>query len=426
MMKKLLSVLLVLVLSLSGLTFNAKAQDAAPFMINDLDVDGTDTDNINSLYVNRGEPLNVRVEVVSDDLNWPENLEKVDGLRVKAEILGYEYDDIEAKSDDMFYLEQGVTHVESLRLNIPEDLSLEDDVYKLRIRVYNQVYETSQEFDLKVRASRHTLDIVDVIFTPGLTLDANQPLFTTVRIENMGYEKEDDIKVIIAVPQLGRTGITYIDELAALEDKDEEETSESSDSIYLDLRGAQSGTYDLIVKVEYDRGHREITKNYQLVINGVHAEAQDVIVESAETSKSVEEGQGIVYKISIANLGSNPRSFIAEISGLDWGNYRVDPMPAVVQAGGSAEMFIYVSPNENAEGQRAFTVNVKEGNNVVKQINFQANVGDANGEWSNVLTGLKIGFIVLLIILVILGIILAATRMNKKENNEEPLGESYY
>ena len=149
-----------------------------------------------------------------------------------------------------------------------------------------------------------------------------------------------------------------------------------------------------------------------------------MIIDAAEKSKSTPAGQGIVYKIDIANMGNTVRTFSAEVSGLDWGSYRVDPSMAIVQPGSTGELFVYVSPNQDVIGQKTFTVNIKEGNNIVKQISFQANVEEADDEWDNVLTGLKIGFVVLLIILIILGIILAATKMGKKEN--EPLGESYY
>ena len=225
---------------------------------------------------------------------------------------------------------------------------------------------------------------------------------------------------------------TEIDELSpadvAENDDQDIENSESTESIYLDLRGAQPGTYNLIVKVEYDRGHKEVTENYQLVINGLRtSELENVLmIDSVEKTKSVDAEQGAVYIISIVNLGTGSKVFTADVTGLDWGNYRIDPMPVVVQGGSSADMFLYVSPKEDALGQKTFTVNVKEGNNIVKQITFQANIAESKGEWDNVLTGLEIGFIVLLIILVILGIILAATRMNKKGEGNEALGESYY
>ena len=437
MIKKIMSIFLVLVLSLTGLVVqDTNAQDA-PFAISDVDIDGNDVnlDGTGYLYVNRGESINILVEVTSDNEFW-ENVDnnmdvendKEDNIRVRAEILGYKYDDIEDKSDE-FYIEYDSTDFAKLRLTIPEDMDIDDDKYTLRIKAYNREYEVEQSINLKVRAERNLLDIMDVIFTPGLTLEVNQPLFTTVRVENMGYEKEEDIRVEVSIPELGRTGATYIDELAAdvkEDDNDDIETSESSDSIYMDLRGVQPGKYNLVVKVEYDRGHEVITQNYELVINGASAGTQDVLVSVTETSKSVEVGQGIVYEIDLANMGTNVRSFTADVAGLEWANYRVDPTPVIVQAGSNQKMFVYVSPNEDVMGERTFTVNVKEGNNVVKQVNFQANIEEARSEWGNVLTGLEIGFVVLLIILVILGIVLAATRMGRKEDNDEPLGETYY
>ncbi|MBS3143833.1 hypothetical protein J4446_03095 [Candidatus Woesearchaeota archaeon] len=422
MMKKLLSVFLVLVIALSGISFAgaATAVPLVPFKIVDVDIDGTDMSDVNTLYVERGETLNIRVEVQTSSLIKDVDY-TVDDVRVKADIAGYEYDDIE-DTTEMFDMEGGVRYVKNLKLSIPEDIDASEN-YKLRVRVYSQDYEIDISYELRVKSQRHLLNIQDVIFTPGLVLNTNQPLFTTVRVENMGDNKEEDVRVEVSVPELGRSGITYIDELVSVEN-DDEETSASSDTIYMDLRGAKSGIYELFVKVEYNRGHDEVTKSYQLVIDGATV-ASGFIVESAEKSISSESGQGIVYKIDIANMGSDAKSFTAEVSGLNWGNYRVDPTPVVVQAGSNGEMFIYVSPNEDVIGQNTFTVNVKEGSNVVKTINFEANISKEKSEWSNVLTGLEIGFVVLLIILVILGIILAVTRMNKKED-EEPLGESYY
>jgi len=63
---------------------------------------------------------------------------------------------------------------------------------------------------------------------------------------------------------------------------------------------------------------------------------------------------------------------------------------------------------------------------VIKTLNLEVSSNEGESEWSNVLNGLAIGFLVLLIILVILGIIFAATKMSKKDSGEEALGESYY
>jgi len=420
MMKKLLSVFLVLFLSLAMVNianssdYEDNDYEFTLLTIEDVDINGNDMGPIDVLPIERGEALKIKVKVKST--------EGIDNVKVKAEILGaYEWKDIE-DSSDMFNMAEDSTYSKYLTLNLPEDMDANEE-FTLKVNVFNKDYEESETYTLRIEAGRHQLVIDRVIFTPGLTLNVNQPLITVVRVENMGYEPEDSIYVSVSVPELGAYGATHIDELAALENEDETKTSQSSNAIFLPL-SAQPGTYDLIVKVEYANGHKEITENYQLVIDGVSAEEGNVLVSATEISKSAEAGQGIVYSISIANMGSEAMQFTAEVNGLDWGNYRVDPIVTIVQAGSSSEMFVYVSPNEGVEGQKAFTVNVKEGNNVIEQVNFQANISEGK-RWDGVLTGLEIGFVVLLIILVILGIILAATRMGKKDD-EEPLGETYY
>ena len=437
MMKKLLSVLLVFVLAFTGIVI--KDVSAQPFIVADVDINGRDIDNLAYLYVDRGETIDIMVEVAGDDAFWEDiangldiENDRIEGITVEAEILGYKYNRI-SDTSGRFIIEYQGTNFENLKLKIPEDMDLIDNKYTLRVRAYNQQYSVSfAELPLRVRAEEDLLNIMRVDFTPGLTLEVNQPLFATVRVENMGYNKAENIVVSLSVPQLGRESFTDINELSpadvAENDDQDIENSESTESIYLDLRGAQPGTYNLIVKVEYDRGHKEVTENYQLVINGLRtSELENVLmIDSVEKTKSVDAEQGAVYIISIVNLGTGSKVFTADVTGLDWGNYRIDPMPVVVQGGSSADMFLYVSPKEDALGQKTFTVNVKEGNNIVKQITFQANIAESKGEWDNVLTGLEIGFIVLLIILVILGIILAATRMNKKGEGNEALGESYY
>lgn len=418
MIKKLLSVFLMLVLALSGIAFNSDDVKADSILnIVDVDIDGTDMSDTNILYVERGdENVGIKVEMLST--------EDIDGVRIEASIAGYEYSKINDITE-MFDLEEGVKRTFTLRLDIPEDMDANED-YTLRIEAYTQDIETRDSYTLRVKGPRHGLIIDDVLFTPSLNLNGKQPLFVTVRVENMGDNKEEDIKVSVSIPELGIEQATYIDELSAIEDDDDEEDSESSDAIYIAFpQNVQAGTYDLIVKVEYNRGYSIEIETYQLTIDGVSGITEDVLVDITETSKSVNTGEGVVYTISIANMGTDVRAFTADVNGLDWASYRVDPIVTNVQPGSSTEMFVYVSPKEGVEGQRTFTLNVKENGNVVKQFTLEANINEKS-EWGSVLTGLEIGFVVLLVILVILGIILAATRMGKKKDEEEPLGETYY
>jgi|SRR3989344_2372046 len=410
-MKKVLSAILGLFL----LGVLAIAASASSFGFNDVDINGVNMDANTLLNVERGETITIRAEFSAND--------DMKDVRLKAEIGGYEYDDIDATSD-IFDIESGVTYYKTLKLTMPEDMDA-SETYTLKLKLYNRNDEVTQTFDLRVKESRHLLKVQDVVFTPGLNINSNEPLFITVRVENLGDRKEEDVRVSALIPQLGIEQISYIDELSAYEeDSDDDETSQSADALYLNLRNAPAGVYDLIISVSYDRGHESITEDYQLIVGGAQVSG-DFVVSALQSAQSVEMGEGAVYTINVANLGNDVATLTAEVSGLDnFANYRVDPATVNVQAGSEAEMFVYVSPKEL--GQKSFTVKVMQGGNVIKTLNLEVSSNEGESEWSNVLNGLAIGFLVLLIILVILGIIFAATKMSKKDSGEEALGESYY
>jgi len=429
-MKKVLGILLLSIFALVAVPALVSAQD---FDITDIDIDGIDM-NVPPLaedpivYVERGADLNVRVQVATTA--------DVEDLRVKAWIGGYEYDDVEDVSE-MFDLDANLSAVKYLTLEIPEDINSNEE-YTLHVKAYDQNEDIEYEYTLKIEAQRHDLSIQDVIFSPGLSLNADIPLFVQVRIENIGDKKEEDIKVEVSIPALGISQITYIDELVSTEeDNYDEETSESTDSLYLDLSNAQPGTYTLEVNVEYNNGYSEETETYDLTITGAGAgataDASEDVIDVANKVKIIAQGESVVYKVDIANLGDSAKTYSVEVVGLNtWATSNADPGFVLVQAGNTGELYIYVSAKEDATvGQHLFTVKVKEGSAVVKEINLEANVTpktSASSSWSNVIKGLEVGFIVLLIILVILGIIIAITKMGK--GSDETLnsgdGQTYY
>ncbi|MCD4666565.1 hypothetical protein K8R47_02030 [archaeon] len=433
-MKKLLSIVLITMLALVSFVsaYDNDRQDyKEPYSIEEVEVNGLEiTDGQTLLDVNRGDTVFVRIQLEANS--------DVDDVKVKAWFGGYEYDDIEDVTN-AFDITEGRTYLKVLRLELPNDMDADD--YTLHIKAYDQdnSVETRYRLKLDITKPRHDLNIQDVIFTPGLTINADQPLFVTVRVENLGAHREEDIKVEVSIPELGISQRTYIDELAseAERDEDDEETSDSSDTIFVDLRNAPKGTYDLYVRVVYDRGHEVVEELYTLVIDGMTypGVSGNVIAEADGNSKTTAPGQGVVYKISLANLGNTARTFSANVVGADaWATVRADPNFVTVQAGQTNDLFVYVSPNENvALGTQTFTVKIMEGSDLVEEINLQTEItGKSTGKYSNVLTGLEIGFIVLLIILVILGIIIAITRVSKKPESEsgfeEPGSESqtYY
>jgi len=400
----------------------------------DVDVNGIDMDNNPTVYVERGESISIRVQIEADD-NLTEDDEVAEDLRVRVSISGYEYDIIEDVSD-IFNLDEGLTAVKTLNLEIPEDIDANEE-YTLEVEIVGgEGPNTEEEFTLKIEAQRHSLNIQNVIFSPGLSIDANTPLFVEVRVENIGDKKEEDILVQVSIPALGISQSTYIDELASVEDDGEDlEDSESTNALFLDLSNAAAGTYTLEVTVEYNNGYSEETESYDLTItggvNGIIT-TEDVI-DVANKVKTIAQGESVVYKVDIANLGSSAKTYSVEVVGLDiWATSSVDPSFTLVQAGNTGEIYIYVSAKEDSTiGQHMFTVKVKEGSNVVKEINLEGNVTPkavTPSAWGNVIKGLEVGFIVLLIILVILGIIIAITKMGRGSDEALTAGEgqTYY
>src|SRR3989344_3105300 len=416
-MKKLLSIVLFL---LVALVFATSAN--AAYTLNNVEVDGVDMNAVAPalppvIYVERGDSIGVRVEFTSDV--------NVNDVRVKTWIGGYEYGDVE-DSTSLFDVLANTRYVKNLVLEIPNDIDSLDD-YTLHVEVFDRTTNLESEYTLRVARQRHDINFVDVVFSPGLVVRNDQPLFVTARVENLGDKKEEDIRVVVYIPELGMSQRTFLDDLTPVdEDVSQKEDSESTEALYLDLSDVKPGNYNVFVRVEYNRGHDYIEKVFPLTVKAGSRDAvsveQDLIVDVAEKVKDLKAGEGNVYRVSLANLGSEARTLTLEVAGVEaFGTARVDPSTITVEDGSSREAYVYVSAKESATtGNMVFSVRVKDGNTVVKEVQLQANVdGKQAPSTSSLKTGLEVGFVVLLVILVILGIILAINKLRSKEEPEQ-------
>ncbi len=442
-MKKLLSLIVMILVAFTflGNVFAAQSTDyqqVQPVVVVDLSngqtalsadpftmkVEVEGVENPNLVNINRGDKLNVRVELLGGN-----TLAK--DVRVKAWINGYEFGDIEDETS-IFDVKPNVTYVKNLVLNIPNDISASKK-YNLHIEASNDQDTTNRIIPIQVEAKRHSLNFVDVIFNPGLNVRNTQPLFVTVRLENLGDKKEEDIRVEASIPELGISQRTFINELVTHENDDidsNKQTSESSDTLLLDLSNVQPGTYTLRVKADYNRGHDSIVQAYLLTVTGAQVSTggvQDAMVQAAKSSMDISSGGSAIYTFSVANLGDKIRTFNFEVTGQEfWANAQAEPMSVTVLPGSTKDVLVTVNARSDADaGNKIFTVRVKEGSNVVKELQLNANVKAEQPIVDNVSSlksGLEIGFVVLLVILVILGIILAVNKLKGKEEG----GESYY
>lgn len=438
---------LLLMLSTFAVMPGVVAEEVDGYRINSVEVDsitvfekGEPTGN--SINVERGETSIIEVVIEGN----PELQGEIDDVTIEARITGYEHGSIEDETS-IFTVQPGVTYRRVLRLEIPEDFEPTLDGKTLRITVSDNDNDVSQNFRVFVSEVRHRLNILDVIFNPGLEVEAGSNLFSIVRIENLGEKKEEDIKVSMSIPELGLKNSVFIDELvngrteeAGTSSDDDEEDSASSDELFLRIPKNAKGEYELKVTVDYNRGNTVEEKTYSLLVlaaeeptNGETPSEVSTVVTVDTTRQEVEQGKGAVFKFMFANLGDASKTYTLEVTGVnDFGTYRVDPQAVTVAKEQTGELALFVAADEDAsEGLKNFNVRVMEDTKVIKQVSLSVDVKEAKAvadPWSNIRTGLEVGFFILLIILVILGLVIAARRMGRKDDLEEPSSESqsYY
>jgi uncharacterized membrane protein len=386
----------------------------------------------NNLDVERGDVL--EIEVVIQAAQLIEN-GLVDDVRVEAKILGYEFGSVFAVSG-LFSVEEGGLYKKDLTLQIPYDIDSSEE-YTLRVEVSDPVDEEQFETTLRVDERRHDINIFDLLMNPSNTIKAGKPLFVTVRVENLGEKKEENVKVTAMVPELGISASNFIEELVSQIQEDTEifrEDEESSRQIDLLLRvpeDAPSGDYNLVVEVEYNRGHSVVTATRRLSVEGIQEQgASETVVNIDSTSRKASVGQEVSYGLMIANLGNEKGIYTIQLDGTSpWAEARVEPSFLNILPESTGQARVYVTPSEDAETKDyVFIARVLLGNEVVNEIPIHTNVegkASATIAFKNVLATI---FIVLIVVLIVLGLVIAYRKSRDKE--EEPStvaeGQTYY
>ena len=429
--KSALGIIAILLLSLVSLG-NVSAGVSTDYIIDKVKVDNREVSeaDVNFITVERGDSLDVEV--------WVSGLSGGavrDDVRVKAWIGGYEYGDV-AKQTKTFKVESNSLYKKELSVSLPDDIDADTSgnakKYTLHVEVFDGNNEARKSYSLRVEEKMHDLRIVDVIFRPGTVVNAGDMLFTTVRVENMGDKKEEDIQVKVSIPQLGFLARDYIDELVPEDNDDDEEKSGDIDLFGRIPKNVESGDYEVKVELIFNRGHDVLTEEFTLRVDGKEAVSgvEDSLISVDSTRKDVKLGEQASYKLMIANFGDEAVRYSAEVLGVGaWGSASVDPSFVSVNAGDTGELFVKVTPS--TAGEQTLTVKVKANGSVVKEVNLQANVVKTGVELRK---GLEVGFAVLAILLVILGLIIAFTKLRSNEGDDEgpeleegkEAGQTYY
>lgn len=411
-----LMVLLVAVLALASV-------QAQVVQIDSVKVDNDELSATGVLNVERGETLDIKVVFTA--------LQDDEEVELEAFLTGYDGPRI----SDVEYVDEvnnGSTYVEKLSLTLPSDMD-QIEQYSLRIRVSPRSgAPVDAQFELQIEAVEHAFTIKDVVFSPGQTVEAGKALLTTVRVENLGDEDDQDgIKVQVSIPELGLQAVDYLDEV-------DEDDSTSSEELYLRIpTNVATGDYQAVVKVWYNDMDDSVSETYSLhvVNNELQAAAPVQPVEPSKTIitvgpevQQVTAGQGgAVYPVTLTNVAGPAKTYVISVEGYQaWGTARVDPSNVlVVQSGETKAAYVFVSANEAVSGQQTFAVKVSSNGESLKELVLSANVASAapvvneeEASWDSVKQGLEVGLFVLVVLVFILGIIIAVNKLRGSEKSE--------
>ncbi|MBT3298041.1 hypothetical protein HN385_03890 [archaeon] len=385
------------------------------------DQEDIDADNIpeNSLTVDEGDILELKI-----GLEAGENVEDVE---VEVEIHGYEYGDLEAESD-LFDMEESTNKYVELELELPAEM--DKDEYWLTVRVTDRTGNDITVYTkLIIDPVRHGMDISDVVFSPGSEVSSGRSLLTTVQVENYGGTEEEDVKVTIAIDDLGVSATDYID-FVEIDGDAEHVAYETTEEMFLSIPDcAEAGEYTVDVTVEYDHDE-SVTNSYALtVVDGGYcdSDSEKLIVAVGPESQSVNAGQQAVYAIALSNEGSNSETYTLELQTGDWATTSLSDSLVVLGEGESDVVYAYVNVADNAAaGSYTVSLVLENEGETLETIGLTADVVASENVDSNdfsLRNGLEIALIVLVVLLVIIGLIVGFSRLRKDDEEEE---QTYY
>jgi hypothetical protein len=361
-------------------------------------------------------------------------------VEIEVELSGDGKKDKVSDSTDEFNVNDGTTYTKTLELELPQRMD-QDRQYQIRVTISNKYGSVIETGTLDISGSDHSVQIRDIVLSPENEVKAGRALLATARIKNRGTQQEEDVKVKVSIPALGISASDYIDELDE-EDCDDEDCDDSTTSEELYMRipdCAEPGEYTVKVCVEYDDGDEEACETAKISVVESDSCALPDVDSSASTGKTIitigpetqdiAKGASVIYPVTIANEGSAAKVYSIVTEAADWAEFTTTPSNVlVVGPGESKAAFVSVKANSAASGLQVFSVTIKSGETVLKQVPLRANITGAAAASSlgKIKKALEIGLVILVVLLVLLGLIIGFNKLRGSEEEEGEDEKTYY
>jgi uncharacterized protein YfkK (UPF0435 family) len=379
-------------------------------IIEQVSVNGLELRDVDVLQLINGEQVRIDIRFSA--------LESFEDARLRAEIEGYEHSTI-TDSTSIFSVVEGKTYVKTIVLNLPADMNNLKD-YKLRIFGANDLSGlTFKDYTVYVDTQRHRVDVIDLVITPSSGVEPGQNVIANVRLKNRGQKSQDSVKVSVAVPSLGIVESSYVSNL------DNNEVVTSDDMLLFVPSDAKAGQHEVLVTLSYADGFTKTEEAFTMtILSSKIVEEQNLLV-SFKDNVDLRAGEQMTLEVVIANpnVDSKPISIVPVDN--TWADVEVSPSLVMVKGGESTVFNVKVTPKDTIEGERTFTLAVKEGSNTISEITVNAYVeGGQQINWVNI--ALAVLLVIAIIILLSLVITIAKKKGEDKRDDDYSSTEEYY
>jgi len=407
-----LGLTLVLVMILAAISASA-----LPINVDKVDVDGS------TLQPNEQTKLNIeRGDEVTLDVYFTAT-QDIPNMELFAFVSGFEYNDVTPTSDQVgpFDAEANVIYHKKLKIQFSDEF--EKDNYKLRL-VFSDRNGDEQllNYNLKIDVPRHQLDIQDVILNPELSVKAGSALLAQVRLENKGEKEEQDIKVTVAMPELGISASDYVDEI---EDTDD---SEETEELYLRIPAcAKPGIYNVEVTVDYGKEDIKTIKQIQVTAGNACDEitGPKTTIVIGKQLENIMQGETGIYPITITNNQKQAKSYTLTIDADNWAqDVKITPASTVLINSESTEtIYIHATVDSSAIGAKILTARISTEGKEIQQIPLTANITKKPTSWIRL--GLEAVIVVLAVLIILVAVVVGYFKL-KDSDEEQPKAKTYY
>jgi len=157
----------------------------------------------------------------------------------------------------------------------------------------------------------------------------------------------------------------------------------------------------------------------------------ETVVNPEATSKTTMVGQEVMYRVMIANVGTDKGVYSIQLDGVQWADARVEPGFLTVLPDSTGEFAVFITPLESAAPRTySFNARVMLGNEVVSDVILQTKIEAAkepSAAPATFKTILAIIFAILVVVLIVLGIIIAIRKTQEAEETPSAAeGQTYY